>query len=81
MKEDFLSRAILLMHSQPLVSMVAEMEDSFTIVHPRRRGRVLAVALSESSSASVTSPPKYPPKYPLLYFSRNFVVLSVITSI
>ena len=77
MKEDFLSRAILLMHSQPLVSMVAEMEDSFTIVHPRRRGRVLAVALSESSSASVTSPPKYP----LLYFSRNFVVLSVITSI
>lgn len=51
-KEDYLSRAILLMHSQPMVGIVIEMKVFFATAHLRRRGRELVVVLSKPSSVS-----------------------------
>ena len=44
-KEDYLSRAILLMHSQPMVGIVIEMKVFFATAHLRRRGRELVVVV------------------------------------
>ena len=58
-KEDYLSRAILLMHAQPMVGIVMEMEVFFTTEYLRRRGRKVVVVLSitEPFSVSKTSKP------------------------
>ena len=58
-KEDYVSRAILLMHNQPMVGIVMEMKVFFTTAHLRRRGRKVVVVLSitEPFSVSKTSQP------------------------
>ena len=56
-KEDYLTRAILLMHNQPMVSIVVVKESFFfTIAHIRRRRRVPAAPSSKPFSASMTFP-------------------------
>ena len=55
-KEDYLTRAILLMHNQPMVSIVMVMDVFFTIAHIRRRRRVPAAPSSEPFSASMSFP-------------------------
>ena len=47
-KEGYLTRAILLMHNQPMVSIVVVMDVFFfTIAHIRRRRRVPAAPSSD----------------------------------
>ena len=56
-KEDYLTRAILLMHNQPMVSIVMVMDVFFLqLLIPRRRRRVPAAPSSEPFSASTTFP-------------------------
>ena len=55
-KEVYLTRAILLMHNQPMVSIVVVMDVFFLqLLIPRRRG-VPAAPSSEPFSASMTFP-------------------------
>ena len=54
-KEDYLTRAILLMHNQPMVSIVMVMDVFFTIAHIRRRRRVQAAPSSELESKTTKS--------------------------
>ena len=55
-KEDYMTRAILLMHNQPMVSIVVVMDVFFTIAHIRRRRGVPAAPTSEPFLASTTFP-------------------------
>ena len=56
-KEDYLTRAILLMHNQPMVSIVMVMDVFFLqLLILRRRRRVPAAPSSELFSASTTFP-------------------------
>ena len=58
-KEDYVTRAILLMHNETMVSTVVETKVPLffvTIAHLRSRGREPAVAHSEPFSASTTFP-------------------------
>ena len=59
-KEGYLTRAILLMHNQPMVSIVV-VKDSFffTIAHIRRRRRLPAAPSSEPSLESKTTKSKH----------------------
>ena len=59
-KEGYLTRAILLMHNQPMVSIVVVMDVFFfTIAHIRRRRRVPAAPSSEPSLESKTTKSKH----------------------
>ena len=59
-KEGYLTRAILLMHNQPMVS-IGVVKDSFFFLQlllPRRRRRVAAAPSSELSQESKTTKSK-----------------------
>ena len=59
-KEDYLTRAILLMHNQPMVSIVVVKESFFfTIAHIRRRRGVPAAPSSEPSLESKATKSKH----------------------
>ena len=56
-KEDYVSRAILLMHNQPMVSIVVVIHVLFLqLLIPRRRRRESAAPRSEPFTASTTFP-------------------------
>ena len=58
-KEDYVSRAILLMHNQPMVSIVVVIHVLFLqLLIPRRRRRVPAAPSSEPSLESRTTKSK-----------------------
>ena len=59
-KEDYLTRAILLMHNQPMVSIVMVMDVFLQLLIPRRRRRrVPAAPSSEPSLESKTTKSKH----------------------
>ena len=58
-KEGYLTRAILLMHNQPMVSIVVVLDVFFTIAHIRRRRGVPAAPSSEPSQESKTTKSKH----------------------
>ena len=60
-KEDYLTRAILLMHNQPMVSIVVVMDVFFflQLLIPRRRREVPAAPSSKPSLESKTTKSKH----------------------